>query len=29
MLDPHYLQQIADDAENIAAQLHEYITGKL
>lgn len=25
MLDPHYLQQIADDAENIAAQLHEYI----
>lgn len=25
MLDPHYLQQIADGAENIAAQLHEYI----
>lgn len=25
MLDPHYLQQIADGAENIASQLHEYI----
>lgn len=25
MLDPHYLQQIADGAENIAGQLHEYI----
>lgn len=25
MLDPHYLQHIADWAENIASQLHEYI----
>ena len=25
MLNPHYLQQIADGAENIAGQLHEYI----
>lgn len=25
MLDPHYLQHIADGAENIASQLHEYI----
>ena len=25
MLDPHYIQQIADGAENIASQLHEYI----
>jgi hypothetical protein len=25
MLDPHCLQQIADGAENIASQLHEYI----
>ena len=25
MLDPHYLQQIADGAENIASQPHEYI----
>ena len=25
MLDPHYLQQIAGGAENIAGQLHEYI----
>lgn len=25
MLDPHYLQQIADGAENIAGQIHEYI----
>lgn len=25
MLDPRYLQQIADGAENIAGQLHEYI----
>lgn len=25
MLDPHYLQQIADGAEQIAAELHEYI----
>lgn len=25
MLDPHYLQQIADGAEQIASELHEYI----
>ena len=25
MLEPHYLQQIADGAENIASELHEYI----
>ena len=29
MLDPHYLQQIADGAENIAAQLHEYIVRQI
>ena len=29
MLDPHYLQQIADGAENIASQLHEYIVRQI
>ena len=25
MLDPHYLQQIADGTEQIASELHEYV----
>lgn len=29
MLEPHYLQQIADGAENIASQLHEYIVRQI
>ena len=29
MLDPHYLQQIADGSEQIASELHEYIVKQM